>query len=50
MRISTELPLLPPEVEIVVLCKKGSKTTVCHYTVERNKVENALRDLCFGYP
>ena len=50
MRIATELPLLPSEVGIVVLRKKGSKTTIRHYTVERNKVENALRGLCFGYP
>ena len=50
MQIAKELPLLPSEVGIVVLRRKGSQNSMRQYTVQRSKVENALRGLCFGYP
>ncbi|XP_057310732.1 uncharacterized protein LOC130648690 [Hydractinia symbiolongicarpus] len=50
MQIAKELPSLPSQVGIVVIKKKGTRNSVQQYTVQRGKVENALRGLCFGYP
>ena len=50
MRVATHLPLLPSEVAIVVLRKKGTNQCVKQYTAKRNTVEQALRGLCFGFP
>ena len=43
------MPLLPTEVGIVVLRRKGSGKT-SQYTVQRHVIENALKGLCFGFP
>ena len=48
MRIAKELPRLPTEVGIVVIRKTSNTGTMREYTVKREKVENALRGLCFG--
>ena len=50
MQIATQLPLLPQEVGIVVLKRKGSNEALRQYTVKRKTVEDALKGLCFGYP
>ena len=49
MKIASSLPLLPTEVGIVVLRRKGSGKTT-QYTVQRNVVQQALKGLCFGFP
>ena len=45
MKIATTLPLLPKEVGIVVLKKKGDNSIVKEYTVSRKKVQDALECL-----
>ena len=49
MTIASCLPLLPTEVGIVVLRRKGSGRTR-QYTVQRDVVEKALKGLCYGFP
>ena len=49
MTIALCLPLLPTEVGIVVLRRKGSGRTR-QYTVQRDVVEKALKGLCYGFP
>ena len=44
------LPLLPHEVGIIVLRRKGHNNTLHQYTVKRDTVQNALYGLCFGLP
>ena len=50
MAIATQLPLLPEEVGIVILKKKGGSSVPKQYTVSRHAVQDALNGLCFGYP
>ena len=50
MRIATELPLLSSDVGIVVLRRKdSSNNSMRQYTVQRDKVQNALLGLTFGF-
>ena len=49
MTIASCLPLLPTDVGIVVLRRKGSGRTR-QYTVQRDVVEKALKGLCYGFP
>jgi len=50
MAIATKLPLLPSNVAIVILRRKGSSDSTKHYTVKRSNVENAIKGLCYGSP
>ena len=50
MKIATELPLLPEEVNILLITRKNSKNSNKHYTVQRDSVQKALEGLCFGFP
>ena len=50
MHIAKHLPLLPQEVGIVVLKRKGTNEVLHQYTVKRTIVEEALKGLCFGFP
>jgi hypothetical protein len=45
---SKRMPLLPSEVDIVVLKRRNAKGQLRAYTVQRSKVEMALRGLCDG--
>ena len=45
---SKRMPLLPSEVDIVVLKRRNAKGQLRAYTVQRSKVEVALRGLCAG--
>jgi len=46
---SKRMPLLPSEVDIVVLKRRNAKGQLRAYTVQRSKVEAALRGLCDGH-
>ena len=50
MKIARSLPLLPEEVGLVVLQRKNDKSKIKAYSVQRHKVENALKGLCYGFP
>ena len=51
MTIATDHPLLPVEVSIIILRKKNSTPGISKaYLVQGDKVEHALKGLCFGYP
>ena len=50
MKIAAALPLLPQEVGIVILKRKGLNQEFKEYTVDRQTVETALRGLCYGLP
>ena len=49
-KIAKNLPLLPEEVGIVILKRKGSNHALRQYSVKRKTVEEALKGLCFGFP
>ena len=50
MSIATSLPQLPDQIGIVILKKKGNNSTSKKYAVQREKVEQAIKGLCYGYP
>ena len=50
MNEAKRLPLLPAEVNIVILKRVGANGKIKHYYVKRSAVQNALEGLCFGYP
>ena len=50
MAIATKLPLLPEDVGLIILRRQGSNNTTKHYTVQRKKVEEAIKGLCYGFP
>ena len=50
MSIATHLPQLPDQIGIVVLKKKGNNSTSKKYAVQRTKVEQAIKGLCYGFP
>ena len=49
-KIANALPLLPEEIGIIVLRKKGRNEVIRQYTAQRNVVEDAIKGLCFGFP
>ena len=50
MAIAKKLPLLPENVNILILRRKGSNDVSKHYSVQRYKVEEAIKGLCYGLP
>ena len=50
MNEAKQLPLLPAEVNIVILKRVRADGKIKHYYVKRSVVQNALEGLCFGYP
>ncbi len=50
MNEAKQLPLLPAEVNIVVLKRIGADGKIKHYFVERSAVQESLEGLCYGYP
>ena len=50
MNIATQLPLLPEDINIVVLKRTGASGKLRHYSVKRSSVQEALEGLCYGFP
>ncbi|XP_066910877.1 uncharacterized protein [Clytia hemisphaerica] len=50
MEIARHLPQLPDKIGVIVLKRKNQNTRSRQYAVKRDKVEQALKGLCFGYP
>ena len=50
MTIATKLPLLPEEVNFILLSRANSDKKLKQYLVQRSVVQNALQGLCYGSP
>lgn len=50
MKIAKVLPLLPDELNFVLLRRRQKNNTTKLYAVHRHAVQNALMGLCFGIP
>ena len=50
MNIATQLPLLPEDINLVVLKRTGASGKLRHYSVKRSSVQEALEGLCYGFP
>ena len=50
MNEAKQLPLLPAEVNIVILKRVRADGKIKHYYVKRSAVQSALEGLCYGFP